>query len=68
MGLNTFIEIKSFRFNAPRFNPTPVIVVGTAFVVRAYHEVNSKKINVQALNRQKCNNRLHKRRQLSSFC
>ncbi len=42
MGLNTNIEINSFRFNAPRFNPTSVIVVGTAFVVGAYLDVNSK--------------------------
>ncbi len=42
MGLNTYIEINSFRLNAPRFNPTPVIVLGTAFVVGAYHEVDSK--------------------------
>ncbi len=42
MDLNTYNEINPFLLNAPRFNPTPIVVVGIAFMVGAYHEVNMK--------------------------
>ncbi len=41
MDLNTYNEINPFLLNAARFTPT-IVVVGIAFVVGAYHEVNKK--------------------------